>query len=116
MQLLIGEETLMGNRRPRPARLAEKLLHIRAALGLSQSEMLRALGTAAESKDRHYISLFETGQREPSLLILFEYAKAAGVCLDVLVDDTQDLPDKLPCSPKHEGVRHKAVSRSKKRG
>src|SRR5918998_1191798 len=106
----------MGSRRPRPARLAEKLLHIRTALRLSQSEMLRALGTAAEGKDRHYVSLFETGQREPPLLILFGYAEAAGVCLDVLVDDTQDLPGKLPYSPKHKGVKHKAVSRSKKRG
>jgi transcriptional regulator with XRE-family HTH domain len=105
----------MGNRRPRPARLAEKLLHIRAALGLSQSEMLRALGTAAEKKDRHYISLFETGQREPSLLILFEYAKAAGVCLDVLVDDTQDLPSELPGRPAHEGVKRAPASRSGKR-
>lgn len=105
----------MGSRRPRPVRLAEKLLHIRTALGLSQSEMLRALGTAGEGKERHYISQFETGQREPSLLILFEYAKAAGVCLDVLVDDQQSLPEKLPCSPKHEGIKRETVARSGKR-
>ena len=104
----------MGSRRPRPARLAEKLLHIRTALGLSQSEMLRALGTAAKGKDRHYISQFETGQREPSLLFLFEYAKAAGVCLDVLVDDKQSLPSKLRGRPAHEGVKRAATSRSGK--
>lgn len=30
--------------RPKPARVAEKLLQIRTALGLSQNEMLRHLG------------------------------------------------------------------------
>lgn len=91
----------MGKRRERPARLAEKLLTIRTKLGLSQSEMLRALGTAAAEKYRHQISQYETGQREPSLLLLFEYAKVAGVCLDVLIDDKQDLPAKLPGKLKH---------------
>lgn len=105
----------MGSRRPRPARLAEKLLHIRVALGLSQSEMLRALGAAAEGKGRHYISQFETGQREPSLLILFEYAKAAGICMDALVDDEQNLPDKLPDPQKHEGIKLAASARRRKR-
>ncbi len=101
----------MGSRRQRPMRLAEKLRHIRIALGLSQSEMLKALGTSAEGKERHYISQFENDQREPSLLILFEYAKAAGVCMDVLVDDKQHLPAKLPSKTKHEGIRRSAIAK-----
>ena len=34
----------MGNPRPRPLRLAEKLLQIRNGLGLSQTQMLERLG------------------------------------------------------------------------
>ena len=30
-----------------------------------------------------------------------EYARAAGVCVDVLIDDRLDLPAKLPAKPKH---------------
>jgi hypothetical protein len=62
------------------------------------------------------ISGYETGTREPPLPVLLEYAEVAGVWVDVLINDDLDLPDKLPCSPKHEGVKHRAVSRSRKRG
>lgn len=86
--------------REKPARLAEKLLQIRQALGLSQSEMLRRLG-AEERMAYHRISEFESGKGEPSLIILLEYARAAGVCVDKLIDDGQDLPAKLPAKPKH---------------
>jgi transcriptional regulator with XRE-family HTH domain len=34
----------MGNPRPKPERLAEKLSQIRNALGISQSQMLRLMG------------------------------------------------------------------------
>lgn len=87
--------------REKPERLAEKLLHIRSALGLSQSEMLKRL-EADERMAYHRISEFESGKGEPSLLILLAYARAAGVCADVLIDDEQDLPRKLPNKPKHK--------------
>lgn len=90
----------MGNPRPKPERLAEKLLQIRSALGLSQTEMLRRLGLEEFMKYAR-ISEYETGIREPSLTTLLQYARAAGVCLDVLVDDELDLPAKLPSKPKH---------------
>jgi len=35
---------LMGNPRPKPLRLAEKLLQIRKGLGLSQTQMLMRMG------------------------------------------------------------------------
>jgi hypothetical protein len=38
---------------------------------------------------------FETGEREPSLLILLEYSRVAGVSLEVLVDDGLKVPRKL---------------------
>ena len=90
----------MGHARPRPSRLAEKLLQIRLALGLSQSEMLRRLGFE-DALDYKRISEYELGKNEPPLAILLSYARVAGVCMDVLVDDKLDLPDKLPSKAKH---------------
>ena len=77
--------------RERPARLAEKLLQIRNTLGLSQSEMLRRIGKG-ESGHRNFISDYERGVRLPSLLELLAYARAAGVSVEILIDDDLDLP------------------------
>ena len=88
--------------RPRPARLAEKLLQIREALGLSQNGMLRRLGFQ-DSITRDYISAYELGKREPPMPVVLEYARAAGVAMEVLVDDKLDLPKKMPATPKHNG-------------
>lgn len=96
----------MGHARPRPERLAEKLLAIRTALGVSQPEMHRRLGVEhLITYDR--ISRYELGRNEPPLMILLEYARLANVWIDVLVDDELDLPDKLPSAKKHEGVRRR---------
>lgn len=85
----------MGRRsRERPKRLAEKLLEIRTRLGLSQSEMLRRIG-ADETGHRNFISDYERGVREPSLLQLLAYARAAGVPVEMLIDDELDLPNFL---------------------
>jgi transcriptional regulator with XRE-family HTH domain len=87
--------------REKPERLSEKILAIRQTLGLSQTEMLKRLG-ADEKMGYYRISEFESGKGEPSLIILLEYARVAGVCVDVLIDDDQDLPTKLPAKPKHK--------------
>lgn len=97
----------MGVRpRQRPERLAEKLLAIRAALDLSQAQMVKRLD-AEEMVVPGQISEFETGKREPSLPLLLRYARLAGVWMDVLVDDELNLPAKLPSAKKHEGVRRR---------
>ncbi|PYS84246.1 MAG: hypothetical protein DMF67_05670 [Acidobacteria bacterium] len=86
----------MGKKaRQKPKRLAEKLVQIRTALGLSQSEMLRHL-EAEDEIDYTAISKYELGRNEPSLLILLRYARVANVSTDVLIDDEMDLPKKLP--------------------
>jgi len=91
----------MGVRpRQRPERLAEKLLAIRNALGLSQSQIVKSLD-AEEMIVPGQISEFETGKREPSLIVLLRYARLAGVCVDALIDDDLDLPAKLPAKSKH---------------
>lgn len=89
----------MGNPRPKPERLAEKLLQIRNALGLSQTEMLKHLGVE-KFIEYHSISKYELGKREPPLMILLQYARAAGVSMETLADDELDLPDRLPSQSK----------------
>jgi transcriptional regulator with XRE-family HTH domain len=84
----------MGTARPKPKRLAEKLLQIRLALGLSQTEMLRRLGLEEEMKYAR-ISEYEQGIREPSLLTLLAYTRIAGIHMEILADDESDLPAKL---------------------
>ena len=86
----------MGKKpRLKQERLGEKFLQIRNALGLSQTEMMYRLGVE-DLISYHQISRYETGKREPPLRILLEYARAANVSTDVLIDDALDLPDKLP--------------------
>lgn len=89
--------------REKPARLAEKLLQIRTALGLSQNGMLRRL-EIADKGYRNYISDFENGVREPPLPVLLKYARAAGVPMEWLVDDDLDLPDVLPPPIEVDGI------------
>lgn len=100
--------------RERPARLAEKLLHIREALGLSQNQLIRRMGLANKIIQAD-ISTYELNQREPPLKILLAYAQAANIYIEALIDDEVDLPDRLPASRKSEGVRRKSSSRDRRR-
>jgi transcriptional regulator with XRE-family HTH domain len=84
--------------RQRPARLAEKLLQIRVGLGLSQNELIRRLGLELT---QNRISDYELGNGEPSLLVILEYARVAGVHVEDLIDDKVDLPDKLRVRVRH---------------
>jgi transcriptional regulator with XRE-family HTH domain len=101
----------MGTRsRPKPKRLAEKLLQIRLSLGLSQNELLYRL-EAEDSIDYTKISRFESGTREPPLMILLRYARVAGVHMEALVDDEIDLPDKLPGSVAYGSIKRQYPAR-----
>ena len=91
----------MGVRpRQKPKRLPEKLLAVRTALGVSQVQMVKSLDAEGAIVPGQ-ISEFETGKREPSLIILLQYARVAGLCVDSLIDDDLDLPAKLPAKSKH---------------
>jgi transcriptional regulator with XRE-family HTH domain len=94
---------VVKRKRERPDRLAEKLLQIRKALGLSQSEMLHKIGKG-ESGHRNFISNYENGVRLPSMLELLAYARAVGVPMDVIIDDDLDLPKRLPTPHDYEWV------------
>jgi transcriptional regulator with XRE-family HTH domain len=76
-------------RRNRPKKLGRKLLAIRNRLGLSQTEMCKALGLKV-----HYsaVSNFELGTREPDLIVVLKYARLAKVPMETLVDDKLKLP------------------------
>lgn len=79
-----------------PVRLKEKLRAGRERLGLSQTQMARALNL-----DVNYsaISNYELGTREPSLPVLLKYARFFGVSMEILVDDALDLPVRLSRKP-----------------
>ena len=82
----------MGRKaRPQPARLGEKLLHIRTALGLSQSEMFRRLDVE-DFVSYKQPSKYELGITEPPLVVLLRYARVAGIHMEDIVDDELDLP------------------------
>lgn len=88
----------MGTKpRPKPERLAEKLLQIRNTLGLSQTELVKRLGVE-DVIAYHRISEYETGKREPPLLILLAYAHCVNLSTDDLIDDEVNLPRRLPAS------------------
>ena len=99
--------------RIRPERLPEKLLQIRVALGLPQSELLRRLGLE-EQMDYRRISEFERGTTEPHLTVLLQYARAAGVHMEDIVDDELDLPAKLPGDVKYKGIKTKSLFRRRR--
>jgi transcriptional regulator with XRE-family HTH domain len=103
----------MGNPRPKPERLAEKLRDIRVGLGLSQTQMLRQL----EMEGRLYygrISEYELGKREPTLMVILQYARAARVHVEDITDDELDLPPKLPGNVKYRGIASSSKSRRKR--
>lgn len=89
----------MGNRRPRPERLGEKLRQIRDAFDISQPHMPARLGMPGMHPGR--ISEYENNEREPTLFTLLAYADLAGVHLEDIVNDKVDLPEKLPGKVRH---------------
>ena len=104
----------MGQRsRSKPERLAEKLLQIRLALGLSQTEMHRRLGLE-EEVEYTIISKYELARNEPPLTTLLRYARVAGVHLEDIVDDDLDLPERLPGNVRYQGIRRSSKSQKKR--
>jgi transcriptional regulator with XRE-family HTH domain len=96
----------MTARPKKSKRLGEKLLQIRSALGLSQSEMLNRLGYE-DSISYTRISDYELGKRVPQLPLVLEYARVAGIHLEDLVDDELDLPGTLPGKVSYKGIKRK---------
>lgn len=78
----------MGHPRRRPRRMAEKLKAIRLHYGLSQSELVKALGVDIKYTS---ISKFELDRNEAPIDVLLAYARFAKIPLEQLVDDQLNL-------------------------
>lgn len=100
-------------RRPQPKRLPAKLLKVRQLLGFTQEQMAAHLSHLKPPPQPGQISRFEQGKREPSLLLLLEYARIAGVSTDVFINDELDVPERLPKDLKSERARRKRSPRNK---
>lgn len=102
----------MGQSRPRPARLAEKLVEIRSKLELSQNEMIRRMGLSGQLTQNR-ISAYELGEREPPLYVLLAYARACGGggFLEHLIDDEMDLPENIPADPTNGPSKRKRAAK-----
>jgi hypothetical protein len=67
--------------------------------------MFERLGNTGTSLRTGHIGEFETDRREPNLLVILAYARVVsttggGEFLEALLDDSMDLPSKLPANPK----------------
>lgn len=84
----------MGNPRPRPKLLPEKLLAIREFLNIGQVDMASELqsqllshGGPQTQIQPARISEYENGEREPNLLVLISYARVGKVHMESVADD-----------------------------
>ena len=91
-------------KRYQPEKLAAKLTEIRKRLDLNQAQMFRRLGETKSKIYASHISSYEMGTREPPLDVLLQYARIAGVLLEVLVDDELDMPEILPSEKVYEWI------------
>ena len=74
-------------RRIMPRHLPKKLRDIREKLGLGQAEMAAKLKKAEPTVYPGLVSRYEHGKVQPSLLVVLEYARLAGVTMEQIVDD-----------------------------
>lgn len=84
------------SRRPRPARLAEKLREIRTKLGLTQAEMFEQLGDTGTRLYVGHIDDYEKDRRVPTLQVVLAYARVARIPMELIVDDELNLPERIP--------------------
>lgn len=89
--------------RLKPLSLAKKLKEIREQLHLSQAGIVIRLGYDDSVITKSNVSKYELGKLEPALPVLYAYAKAANVYVEVLIDDELDLPVLIPSPEKSPG-------------
>lgn len=78
----------MGYPRRRPKRMAEKLKQIRETLGLTQSELVAALGIDTPYNN---VSKWELDKNEPPIDVLLAYCRHVGIPLEEIVDDQLEI-------------------------
>lgn len=89
-----GDLTIVG--------LSYKLQKIRNYLGLRNGEMLVKINPEeTNGNNRSRISEYESGNREPSLVEVLNYARLVGIRIETLLDSELNLPDKIENCPEH---------------
>ncbi len=84
----------MGSgKRVKPARLGDKLKAIRENLGLTTEELIIKLNCPQIPLHRASITQYEKNRREPALIVLLNYGRLAGISVDILIDDEENLPN-----------------------
>lgn len=71
-----------------PEKLKHKLIAIRKHLELSGTELAEKLSDDTVEVRRQYIPFYESGERIPSLIVVWRYAKLVGISMEDLVDDS----------------------------
>ena len=71
-------------------------------------------GVVARDRHRNRPGGRELDQLEPPLPVLLQYARAAGVHMEDIVDDELDLPPKLPGNVRYQGLKRSSKSRRKR--
>ncbi len=99
--------------RPKPHRLADKLLHLRRAVGLSQNGMIRKMGLDDQLL-REEISDFERGKRVPPLHVILMYARISRVSVETLIDDELNLPQRLMDVPMSAAAVNRKIGSRKR--
>jgi len=74
-----------------PKKLGKKMKQIREGLGMSQREIVKALNYKDTPLRASQISQYESGQREPTMMLVLAYARLANVPMEYLVDDKMKL-------------------------
>jgi len=74
-----------------PKKLGKKMKQIREGLGMSQRQIVEALNYKDTPLRASQISQYETGQREPTMMLVLAYARLANVPMECLVDDKMKL-------------------------
>lgn len=75
-----------------PKRLGEKLHLVRKKLGIETfEEMAARLAVKEINLYRSTILEYESGEREPPLIVLLRYSELSNISINELVDDRVDL-------------------------
>lgn len=81
----------LTRRKQRNRNLGKKLKLIRSRHDLTQASMLCIINPDETEHNRARISQYESGTRYPSLIEVLNYARFAGIPVEVLIDDKIEL-------------------------
>ena len=98
------------------AGMNDKLYKIRNYLGLRLGEILVKINPDETNGDnRSRISEYESGEREPSLVEILNYASLVGISIETLFDTHLKLPAEIDECPEHPRCRKRRLGRQLKK-